>query len=261
MRIAYLLLAHRDPCWCGRLVERLTRDTEHHVFIHVDERAAISPYLQIVAPERATFVFPRDRVWRGGFSMVVATVRLLRTALKHGNFERFVLLREGDWPTVSNSEMENYFIRNRNREFMAGRRVEAYDDCRNRFCLRWHMDHSAGMRTILNLGSRFRSSVGMVPSNRAVCCRISGFASPVYLGSPQFFITEAAARYLTFFAAEQVAFNRYFYHVLQPDESYFHSILYNSPLADWVVSPAEPASFWCHGKTNGEVPDGIQYDR
>ena len=47
MRIAYLMLTHKDYELAYRVAKKLTTETCHHVFIHVDKKTDISPFLKL----------------------------------------------------------------------------------------------------------------------------------------------------------------------------------------------------------------------
>ena len=54
MRIAYLVLIHKDPGFIARLCKRLTHHTENHVFVHVDAKVDSAPFKHSVEETTAT---------------------------------------------------------------------------------------------------------------------------------------------------------------------------------------------------------------
>ena len=60
-------------------------------------------------------------------------------------------------------------------------------------------------------------------------------------GAPQWALTGECVKYILDFSKSHQKFNRYFKHVFAPDETYFHSVVYNSPFSDKTsASGAEP---------------------
>ena len=95
MRIAYLILAHKNPSQLAELVMALDDPTKTRFYIHVDQRSADffgSPSLKpIMDRENVLFLRDRVRVYWGGFSIVEATLRLIRKLREVALEEYFVL--------------------------------------------------------------------------------------------------------------------------------------------------------------------------
>jgi hypothetical protein len=85
-RIAVLVLAHR-PESLPYLISLLPPPFD--IFVHYDAKSGPQPYL--TAPN-LRFISPRRPVFWGGFSMIEATLDLLKTAIAAGGYERYVLL-------------------------------------------------------------------------------------------------------------------------------------------------------------------------
>jgi hypothetical protein len=100
-----LILVHTDPVQVARLVARLTHPRVDF-FIHVDRRSDLSGFSQLL-PETIQFVRNRHRVSRKGWSMVAATLELMKESLKeeYGGYRTLTLLSGVDYPLVSVSSM------------------------------------------------------------------------------------------------------------------------------------------------------------
>ncbi|HBP90928.1 MAG TPA: beta-1,6-N-acetylglucosaminyltransferase [Nitrospirales bacterium] len=79
MKIAYLILAHHMPEHLPRLVRALN-DRGVDFDIHVDAKTDMTPFLGCAAPN-VHFVAPRIPVKWGRWSLVEATLALMRQAL------------------------------------------------------------------------------------------------------------------------------------------------------------------------------------
>jgi len=100
IRFAFLILAHHQPDLLRRLASRLSAKGMH-LFVHVDRKTDIEDFRTVQELDHTTFLPDDQRVsvrW-SGFSMVVATLNLLRVALAAApNAQRFVLMSGVDYP-------------------------------------------------------------------------------------------------------------------------------------------------------------------
>lgn len=101
--IAFLILAHADSAQLQRLVARLA--PEHEVFVHWDAKSGEPPEI-----EGAVFTPERVSVFWGGFTMIEATMALVRTALsRRSDYLRLVLLSGSCYPIRQPRALENWF--------------------------------------------------------------------------------------------------------------------------------------------------------
>jgi hypothetical protein len=92
--IAFLILAHDNPAQLARLIDRLR---PHPVFLHIDAKSESAAFRACLERSHVT---PTDRMavnW-GGFSMVDATMTLLRRALAEPATRHAVLLSGSCYP-------------------------------------------------------------------------------------------------------------------------------------------------------------------
>ncbi len=66
MKIAYLILTHTDPEFLARVSHKLTNHTDNEVYVHVDQKADVSPFKQAVKGQDHTHIYePRIPVFWG----------------------------------------------------------------------------------------------------------------------------------------------------------------------------------------------------
>ena len=98
-RLAFLIVAHRQPDHLARLVHALD-GPGCHIFIHVDRKSPLPPFTAAV-PKQRNVVFLEDRLevtW-GKLGVVQATLALIDLALASGRaFRYFTLLSGSDYP-------------------------------------------------------------------------------------------------------------------------------------------------------------------
>lgn len=98
MKIAYLITAYNNFNHLKRLVRALN-DRNVVFFIHIDKKSKMPDNLT----EFDNIVFiERTKVWWAGWSQVDAIVRLIRNAISYG-FDYYILLSGTDYPIRPNS--------------------------------------------------------------------------------------------------------------------------------------------------------------
>ena len=129
MKIAYLILAHKNPGQLARLIAALSRP-ESVFYVHIDRKVKEEPFRRALQTFGADTIFVRERhtVSRGGFSIVEATLSLIRDCLAGADkVDRAVLLSGQDYPIKSCNQILQFFEESREQEF-----IEHFD-CPPRF--------------------------------------------------------------------------------------------------------------------------------
>ncbi len=98
MKIAYLILAHQTGPGLDLLIETLLGDDRSRVYIHFDRKSPGFEQLQSQWGRQCVLLEHRVTVNWGGYSVVRATIELLRTAFSDATNERFVLLSGACFP-------------------------------------------------------------------------------------------------------------------------------------------------------------------
>lgn len=102
MRVAVLVLANNTPRALFAMATYFA-PADVDIFVHVDAKTNFADYLAQTAPypPRVKFLEARRRVYWGGFSMVEATLDLLREAVRAGPYERYVFISDNSLPVRS----------------------------------------------------------------------------------------------------------------------------------------------------------------
>jgi hypothetical protein len=250
--LAYLIFAHKNLDQLVRLVNAL--DTGRSAFfVHVDKKTDRGAWAAEFAArdERPSvrFVKPQRCRW-ATFGLVEAMLSGIGTALDSGvAWQHLMVLSGQDYPIKPVVRIEEFFEDHRDESFITGFPLPRPD---------WP---HGGLARIQNwhwhLGDRHlhvqTSRVGIKRS-------VPGGLRP-FQGSSYFTLSRECARYVRAFAAENPRFVRFFRHTSFPDESFFQTILLNSPLAakvvnrnlrheDWTAPGAHPAILRA-----GDLPD------
>ena len=105
MKIAFLVLAHKNINQLNRLIRALSSDRSD-VFIHLDKKCTFTPES---VNERAVFTEKRFDIGLYEFAMVEAELELIKTAKKHGNYGYYVVISAQCMPTRKIEEICSFF--------------------------------------------------------------------------------------------------------------------------------------------------------
>jgi Core-2/I-Branching enzyme len=102
---AYLLLTHKSPAQIEALADRILElSPRARIAVHHDSAAPAVPWEG--APPAPVHLVERSPVLWGDWSMVEATLRLLRFGVEHTTAEWFVLLSGEHWPILDLGDWE-----------------------------------------------------------------------------------------------------------------------------------------------------------
>lgn len=248
MRIAYLILCHKDPDQINRLVDTLL-DGNTDIYIHVDAKFNICN--QINARPSLFIIDQRiDTRW-GTVSLVHSMLALITAAVRNGQAYDYLNLISGqDYPTQSQASFRNFLRDNYGKEFMEYYTLPnknlSYEGGIGRVRYRW-IDflterRSLPFRIVRNIylhtfGRLFKRTLVDLPV--------------LYGGSNWFTITGHFARYVVDYLESNPAYLKRFNHTGCADEIFFQTLLMNSPFAVNVVNNNLRYVKW----TNGSSPD------
>jgi Core-2/I-Branching enzyme len=227
MTIVYLILCHKNPEQVVRLINRLD-DGRAFFVVHVDKRAeervynCISRYASNVSN---VYFCKRHRCFWGGFGIVRATINCIHTALELARpFDYAILLSGQDYPIKSNSEIGSFFVKNRGKEF-----IESFSLLKTN---RW--SDQGGMFNAINRVQYWtifvRSRTLHIKWKRKF-----PFGWQPFGGSQWWCLSRETIEYLAAFLRSNSGFVRYFKTTFIPDESFFQSIISNSPYSEKIV--------------------------
>jgi hypothetical protein len=102
-KVALLVLGARYPLGLRALSTVFDRP-DVRIFAHIDAKVDQTPF-EAAAAAAVTFVEPRETVYWGGWTMVEATLRLIRAAHAAGPFDAYVLLSDDSVPLLPASSL------------------------------------------------------------------------------------------------------------------------------------------------------------
>jgi hypothetical protein len=220
-RIAFLILAHRNPDQIERLCLRLR---PHNVFVHVDAQAADLLTNQLAELPGVTVVSPRRAVHWGDFSMVEATLTLLSAARAVGSFDRYVLLSGECYPAKPIIALEEAFETNPQREWISLTPIAAGSHLATMTGRHWRMAPLVGTR---GLDMKLRSAWNKASKLFGRDLRREIGTTP-YFGSQWFALSARCVDMILKFGPAHPEFARAYRSVYAPDEHFFQTIIGNS---------------------------------
>lgn len=240
IRIAHLILAHKDPQHVGRLARRLSAFSD--IFIHVDSRSNDYEFKNETRNlKNCNYVLERVHCPWGGWNAVIAEMKLLELTLNSGSYDRIVFLQGADYPLKTDSEIFNFFLKNKNTEFV-------------RACCCTGVDHSyfhEKCRYILfyNKKSILYKIVNKITRLLRLKLRDGWIHEDdkkyqVYWGSAQWAITNKCAEYILDFYKNHTIFNKWFLRAFPSDELYVPTVVMNSKFTNSTTTggpePSKP---------------------
>jgi hypothetical protein len=227
MKIAHLILAHKDPA----LVERLVKKLQHKdadIYILLDAKSAINDFIYIENTPNTYFVDKRIKTVWGNYSIIESTLNGFEYILNsHKNYTHINLLSGQDYPLKPIEEIHRFLFANSDKTFMrllsindnewdqGKERLAKYSLGDYRYILKYKLQYLAN--TIL---PRRKIPLNLRP----------------YGGSQWLTITPQCAIYTINFLKNNPQLKRFFRSTWAIDEIFFQTILMNSPLWDTLVN-------------------------
>jgi hypothetical protein len=242
MKIAYLMLFHKDPRLLKRAIETLSSG-DCGFFVHIDQKSDIRGF-SAISGDNISFCKQRIPVYWGQFSQIEATMLLVRQALgSSANYDYLIFLQGSTYPLRSGGYIERFLEKNRGWEFMNLVKMPAPGYPLSKINT---LTYPSDM-PVRRFAARALAKLGL--AQRDYRKYLKGLEA--YSGNAWWALSRDACQYLAEFVTSNPHVEEYFRKTLVPDESFFHTILGNSPLrprirrsfvyADWSTRGSHPA--------------------
>jgi len=229
MRMAFLVMAHKNPSQIARLLSALDYPG-WDVYLHIDAKVDIAAFREALGPgDSRTFVVPaRVAVQWGGFSQVWATLNAMREAVASAREYGYIHLLSGqDYPIKEVSDIDRYFAEHRGEEFIGCAPLPRPDFYRG------GLDRVTRYHFLDFWGRRYRRVdrfLAFLLPRRSFPHGYQPFA-----GSQWWSLTLECVRFILAKVEEEPELARYFKHVYCPDEHFFQTLLMQSRYATRVA--------------------------
>jgi hypothetical protein len=119
MRIAHIIMAHKNPEQLSRLIKRLAHPN-FDFFVHVDDKIDISAYEILTSIPQVALIKKRTELNWGGNSITVGIINSIDEVLSLQKGYDFInLLSAQDYPLVSSNRISNFFEGNLGTNFIS----------------------------------------------------------------------------------------------------------------------------------------------
>ncbi|MFR2776301.1 MAG: beta-1,6-N-acetylglucosaminyltransferase [Anaerostipes sp.] len=118
MKHAFLIIAYNNWWQLKQLIQMLD-DENNDIFVHIDLKSKdfnISDFVDITKKSKIYF-YQKYKVYWGGYSIVQTEMFLFETAHKIG-YDYYHLLSGSDLPLKTNSEIHDFFEKNKGKQFI-----------------------------------------------------------------------------------------------------------------------------------------------
>lgn len=229
MHIHYLILAHKNLSQVDRLITAL-EGKETSFYIHVDKKVGTHELKNTGFFRRSDVKMVKNRknVSWGGYSIVAATIDLMRLALSGKKRGYFILMSGQDFPLRSNDSIRTFLIKNYGREYLNFWRIPHHkwdNGGIDRFSYFWFVD-KIGIERSRDLYF-LQKETGLIRSY------FEEF--PPFGGSQWWCLTTECVSYVLRFLQYNPPFSDFFETTVIPDEMFFHTIIINSDFKDSVI--------------------------
>jgi hypothetical protein len=246
MRIAYIILAHKNPQQLERLVSRLNGE-ETSFFIHIDKKAPQGVYRESAGAlgHLPNVRFLKRYVSRWGeFGLVRAALEGIGEAVRaHPPVDYVALLTGQDYPIKPNRYIDTFLEGSGGRSYVDYHSVpsKAWPEAATRM-RSWHV-RILGRPFLL---PRRNATRAMLRTPRKWPILVLSYCMPKgrrplrgytpFTGSAHWVISSACARHVDDFVRRETSFVKYFKRVCCPDELFFQTLLLNSYPSDEIVA-------------------------
>jgi hypothetical protein len=222
MRVAHLILAHKNPAQLERLIDALAHPS-FDIHIHLDKKTDITPFGYLAEKHNVFLIADRAPVYWAGYGTIQATINGFRAILLNPSYDYINVISAQDFPLASAENIYRYFAENQGAEFIT---CESIED-------QWR---SAASRV-----TRYHLINWRVPGKFRLEKWVNRFLKPrkfplegfKMVGRSNWFtLTRGAVTYFLDFIGRHPEVVRFFRYVWGADEFIFATVLYNSPFRD-----------------------------
>jgi len=220
VKIAYLILGHRNPRLIKKAVECLACD-DAAFFIHIDAKFSLEPFNDIRG-EKVFFIEDRRPVYWGEFSQTEAIFLLTQRALAAPQrHDYFVLMSGSDFPLRSGLYIRDFLAANQGREFISMIKLPGPGMPLSRI----NTIRFPSTRPVLRFIFRALAKMGFAQRDYR---KYLGSMEP-YTGHTWWALSRAACEYIISTRQRQPELERFYENTHASDETLIHTILGNSP--------------------------------
>lgn len=229
-KIAYIILAHKDPVHLKRLISVLNFHSDF--YIHIDRKVDPRPFLkELSSLNIVVYSISKYAVTWGGYSLVLAQKEMLGAILNSGEkYKRIVCISGLDYPIYSNQMIHEIFDKNPKKEFIAGLNISHEEPKEIRRIINYFFVDYPFLIGNKIIAKSLRKLSPFIKLNlkKSNVSYLNKKKADVYFGSTWFAITYICAQNVYNSLCQEKRFLRYISTAYAPDELCINTIVFNS---------------------------------
>lgn len=252
MRLANIIIAHKDPQQLERLIEKMTYPG-FDFYIHLDKKIDIKHFEYLKLKPNVHFITNRIECNWGGYSTLEAMVGSLKEVLTNEiHYGFYNLLSAQDYPIKSNKFINQFYENNADKSFIYYEEGSVWWSGGLERFQRYHL-------TDFNFKGKYvlERLINLLTPKRKF-----PFEGKLYGGSKASWwsLNQEAATYLLEFFSSNVKLGRFLRFCWGTDEFVIPTILMNSPFRDQVVNDNLRYIKFPPGMANPQILDVDDFD-
>jgi len=237
LKIAYIILAHKNPEQVNLFLQQLLSDEQADIYIHLDRNSADSMTGKIMQNSRITITKKNVSCAWGDISLVDATLILLREVIDSGRAYDFICLRSGQ-DMMTGRGFKEYLDENREMNFFLLSEIKRKSEEGAHFyllypqCMRKLYESLHPYRILRTLLRKlYGLGINVFPNKEEFDNRIRIFG-----GSQWFSMSMKMARYIVDYLDKNTWYYKAFRDVYIPDTIFFNTLVMNSPFKGEIIN-------------------------
>ncbi|MEP6683783.1 MAG: beta-1,6-N-acetylglucosaminyltransferase [Parafilimonas sp.] len=239
MRIAHLILAHKNPMQLQMLLQALQHDA-FHFYIHIDQKTNAEPFKYLVNNTNVFLIKKRAKIYWAGYGTIQATINGFEE-IPLSDYDYVNVISAQDFPVKPAEEIYNYILQRNGTEFITCLSIETEWPIAPRVkryhLINWRFPGKYKLESLVNF---------ILPKrNFPLDYKIVGRAN-------WFTLTTKAIKYSLDFLGRNPAVIQYFKYCWGADEFIFSTILYNSSFKNEIADNLIYVD-WSGGKAHPKI--------
>ena len=235
MKIAYIILAYKNPAQVFRMIGKL-QSSNVYFFLHIDKNSNIKDFEKIptiIDKDKVHFSGQRFKTSWSGFGCVDALLYNLKEILNSDDkFDFIITLTGQDYPIKTPEYIENFFEQHKNNIFMQWTKLPN-PAWKNGGQDRMEPYHFNLFKNRILIKILHRIMIWLIP---ILPKKNLGVNYDLYGSEGHFAFPIETVKYIIDFIDKNPKFLSFFRHTYMPDETIFQTLLMNSPLKDSVIN-------------------------
>lgn len=255
MRIAHIIVAHKNPLQLEKLIAALQHEDADY-YIHLDKKVNIQPFLYLKHIQNVRFITKRVRCNWGGYSLVRAILQSIEEIISTQIAYDFVNLISGqDYPVKPVKEIHTFLNAHLGKSFVSVEKEDALDWWKGAE-QRYKQFHLTDMQF---KGKYFiQGWLNKLSKERTFPLELKRYGSS---DSSWWTISLAAAKYVLQYLKNNPKLTAFLQYTWTPDEFVMATVLMNSPLKAQVINNNYRYIDWSAGEAHPKTLDIKDFDK